>query len=92
MEDIKLINGDCLQGIQKLHDKSVDLILTDIPYDSVNRESNGLRKSDKGKADVITFDLDEMLDECIRVCKGSIYIFCGTKQVSPIDNKLRRGG
>ena len=44
-----LIHGDCLQGMDKLFSGgvTVDLILTDIPYDEVNRKSNGLRNLDK---------------------------------------------
>nr|DAV13088.1 MAG TPA: adenine-specific methyltransferase [Bacteriophage sp.] len=43
---------------------------------------------DKGAADVVTFDLDAFVTECVRVCKGSIYIFCGIGQVSTIRAKL----
>jgi len=32
MNDIKLYNGDCLIELTKIADKSVDLILTDLPY------------------------------------------------------------
>lgn len=80
--------GDCMEYFKIISDKSIDLILTDIPYNVVNRESNGLRNLNKGIADIITFDLDLFLKESIRVCKGSIYIFCGTEQVSHIRNVL----
>lgn len=81
----KIINTDCMDGFKQLEDNSVDLILTDIPYNEVNRKSNGLRNLDKQEADVITFDLVEFLSECKRVCRGSFYIFCGFTQVSQID-------
>lgn len=61
-----------------------DLTLTDIPYDGVNRASNGLRKLDKGKADEMTFNLHEFLEEVYRTTKGTIIIFCGLNQVSEI--------
>lgn len=73
---------DCLDAFKALPDLSVDLILTDIPYGEVNRESNGLRNLNKGIADTMLFDLGRFLSECCRVCRGSIYIFCGTEQVS----------
>ena len=76
--------GDCGILIKKIPNKSIDLILTDIPYNEVNRENNGLRNLDKNVADILTFDLDLFLKESIRVCKGSIYIFCGIEQVSQI--------
>lgn len=70
--------------MKELPDKSVDLVLTDIPYDGVNRESNGLRNLDKKDADILTFKLDAFVQECLRVCKGSLYIFCGFEQISTI--------
>ena len=78
----KIIQGDCIEEMKKILDKSIPLILTDIPYDVVNRKSNGLRKLDKGNADILTFNLQEFLKECNRICSGSIYIFCSTEQVS----------
>lgn len=83
-----LYNTNCFNIFKKLKDKSVDLVVTDIPYGEVNRTSNDLRKLDKGAADVVTFDLDAFVTECVRVCKGSIYIFCGIGQVSTIRAKL----
>jgi len=80
----KIYQGDCLEVMKDIPDNSVDLVLTDIPYDGVNRESQGLRNLDKGDADIITFDLDEFLKETDRVCKGSGYIFCGWGQISKI--------
>lgn len=32
MENIKLYNGDCLDVMKSIPDKSVDLILCDLPY------------------------------------------------------------
>ena len=59
----KIYNEDCLEGLKMIEDKSVDMILTDIPYGEVNRKSNGLRNIDKGKADIVTFSLDDLLSE-----------------------------
>ena len=84
----RIICADCLDILRRLPDKCVDLVLTDPPYGMVNRESNGLRNLDKGVADIMEFDLNEWLDQIIRVCKGSIYIFCGHEQMSDIFKKL----
>ena len=65
---------------------SVNLVLTDIPYDEVNRKSNGLRVLDKQGADISTFDLHSFLEETYRVAKGTIIIFCGQHQLSEIKN------
>ena len=79
---------DCIEGMKLLEDNYVDLILTDIPYGEINRKSNGLRNLDKKDADIIEFNLDKFIDECIRICSGSIYIFCGTRQAGIIRDKL----
>lgn len=85
---IDLWNGDCLELMKQIPDRSVDMILSDIPYGKVNRKSNGLRKLDKGKADVCEINLDTMLNEYQRLCTGTIYIFCGTEQVSHLRSGL----
>jgi len=82
----KLYHGDCLEIMPML--EPVDLVLTDIPYGAVNRESQGLRSLDKGKADIETFQLSEFLPIITSRCKGSLYIFCGTEQVSEIRKYL----
>lgn len=79
-----MFNADCLDIMAKMNDGAVDFTLTDIPYDAVNRESNGLRNLDKGNADIITFDLDEFLKQVLRVTSNSICIFCGKEQFSQI--------
>jgi DNA modification methylase len=82
--------GDCLELMKDIPDKSIDLVLTDVPYNEVNRSSNGLRNLNKGVADSSIFDMDELFDELIRVCKGSFYIFCGFQQFSYIDGLMRK--
>ena len=80
----KLVLGDCIKEMKTMPDNSVDFTLTDIPYNAVSRESNGLRNLDKGKADELAFDLDTFLNEVYRVTKNSICIFCGKEQFSSI--------
>lgn len=69
---------------------SVTSVLTDIPYDEVNRPSSGLRSFDKGSADQATFDLETFTDECARVSKGFVHIWCGTKQIQKIIESFER--
>lgn len=88
-ENIELYLGDCLEEMKGLADKSVDLVLTDIPYGGVNRKSNGLRNLDKEDADIVNFDLDLVVEEMIRVSRGSGYIFCGWEQISKIIRIVR---
>ncbi len=92
---INLIHGDCLEKMKNIPSKSVDLVLTDIPYGEVNnsaQKSGGLRDLTVGIADVIDFDLNDALNECLRICRGTIYIFCGTEQVSFIRKTLAFNG
>ena len=79
-----LVNGDCISYMREMATESVDFTLTDVPYDAVNRDSNGLRILDKEKADIMTFDLSIFLNEVLRVTKGIICIFCGKEQFSKI--------
>lgn len=90
---MELYNEDCIKIMKNMQDNSVDFTLTDIPYNAVNRPSNGLRNLDKGNADILTFDLTQFLDEIYRITKNSICIFCGKEQFSTIYSYFtHRGG
>lgn len=89
MQKYEVFNIDCMQHMKTMGDNSVDTVITDIPYDEVNRENSGieqLKNVDKGDADIITFDLIEFLKEVTRIAKNNIVIFCGCGQVSYIWN------
>ena len=92
---IKLLQGDCMELMNNIPNESIDLVLTDIPYNEVNRKDNGLRKLDKENADVLTFDLQEFLEQIYNKTKSTIIIFCGKEQVSIIhsffNNKQKKG-
>lgn len=85
-----IILGDCVKEMKAMEDNSVDLTLTDIPYNVVNRDDNGLRNLNKGDADVLAFDLDEFLDGVTRVTKGTIIIFCAKEQMSYIHDYFHK--
>lgn len=87
----RIYQMDCLEGMKLIPDNTVDLILTDIPYGNVSKNgaerakySGQLRNFDKEDADIETFELNVFLEECYRICKGTIYIFCGIEQMSNI--------
>ena len=84
MKRFGIKQGDCIEVMKSMKNDSVDFTLTDIPYNEVNRQSNGLRDLDKQKADVLTFDLNVFLKEVYRITKNSICIFCGREQFSEI--------
>ena len=72
-----IFNTDCMAFMSNIKQEGVfDVTLTDIPYDMVNRADNGLRNLDKSHADILTFNLDDFLNEVYRLTKGTIIIFC----------------
>lgn len=86
---VELHNVDCMKYMSTMGKCSVNSVITDIPYGEVSRANNGLsqmKNSDKGAADIMTFDLEKFLDECYRVAKDNIIIFCGKGQFSTIFN------
>jgi len=89
---IKLIHGNCMELMPSFSDGEFPLVVTDLPYGEVNRKSGGLRNLDKQEADIKTFDEADFVKELIRVCSGSIYIFCGTEQVSILRRTMVEGG
>lgn len=84
--------GDCFDHMAALPSGSVDMVLTDVPYNEVNRKSGGLRNLDKGVADSAVFSLSQLADELSRLCTGSVYVFCGFRQSSALCDALERVG
>ena len=80
----ELYNQNCMDKMVDMAEDSIDFILTDIPYDCVNRSDNGLRSLNKDKADILTFNIDDFLERCYMVAKNSVCIFCGKEQFSQI--------
>lgn len=75
-------NLDCIYGMSMMDKNSVDFTLTDVPYGTVSRNSNGLRNLNKEYADKETFELEKFLDLVYHITKNSICIFCGKEQFS----------
>ena len=81
----KLLLGDCLPQLKELKDNSVDLIVTDPPYEIGNTKAGGNTKLAKSmqkmndeidKLDIVSgFDL-KVLDELVRINKNiNMYFF-----------------
>lgn len=70
----KIIEGDCLTELKNMSDESVDLILTDPPF-NIGKDY-GLYKDKMSKEEYIDW-CEKWLVECIRVLKptGSFYLF-----------------
>ena len=77
---VTIYHGDCREVLPTL--PAVDLVLTDPPYNCINRATGGLRVIDKGGADSRPVDIAEVADEFIRLATGSIYVWCGASFLS----------
>lgn len=77
---INLIFGDAIEELKKIADKSVDLVVTDPPY-NLNKDY-GLTK-DKLEFDEYLEFSRLWLKEIVRVLKddGTIYVFMGMKYI-----------
>lgn len=88
MELNKIYNIDCMEYMKTLPANSINFTLTDIPYNEVQRETNGLEKMKSldilGAADKATFNTEEFCKEIYRITSNSICIFCGLEQMSDI--------
>jgi site-specific DNA-methyltransferase (adenine-specific) len=85
-----LTQGECLKEMAEIPDAYVDMVLCDLPYGEVTQKSGGLRRLDRGSADKCTIDLSRLVDEYVRICTGSFYLFCGTEQISTLVGHFRR--
>ena len=46
--NVSIYNTDCIDFMQSVDTNSIELMIADIPYAEVNRDSNGLRNLNKG--------------------------------------------
>lgn len=61
---IDLRQGNCLELMKDISKQK--MLLTDIPYEEVNRKDNGLRNLNKEKADIKTFEIKDFFKYYIR--------------------------
>lgn len=40
--NVKIFNDDCMNVMKEMPDSCIDFVMTDIPYDEVNRDSGGV--------------------------------------------------
>ena len=93
--DMQLYHGDCLEMIKNIPDGSIDLLLTDPPY-NVSRENNfqtmgtasriGMDFGDWDK----DFDLTGWVEPMTRLFRenANVVIFCDWKQLSVMVNAM----
>lgn len=84
----KIICADALEALKTLHDNSVDLVVTDIPYKiNVGHSAGafGVKKRMHYKNDLLDISAGISNDVLIELCrvmkKINIYIFCSKEQI-----------
>ena len=85
--DIKIKQIDCIKGLKKLKDSSVDLIISDPPY--ILGKDYGNLSDFRDRKEYLEFTNNWIL-ESKRVLKdsGTIYVFMGVRLISNIFNIL----
>lgn len=83
----QIICGEFLEITKEWLDKSIDLVVTDIPY-GISQEHGGLREIDYGEWDkeIPTSLVIKWVGEMLRLSKNGVAIFCGDNQFSHIFN------
>lgn len=85
----KLYQGDCLEVMKNIEDGSIDLVVTDPPYEIATTGAGIYKQADKQYVKELNGMKDgfseEVLDELCRVMKKiNIYFFCSQKQIIPL--------
>ena len=99
MELNKIYNEDCLEGMKRIPDKSIDLIVTDPPY-LVNYKTGHRKDKTHRFNKVILNDDNEQLiidyiNDCYRILKNNsaMYMFCSSDKVDffkqQLENKFK---
>lgn len=83
----KIYNEDCISGMKKIQNKSVDIIICDPPY---NIGKNFGNNSDKQNFDEYLNWCDLWINECLRILKpsGTMYIYGFSENLSYIRTRL----
>jgi DNA modification methylase len=100
-ETNKIYNEDCYKAIKELPDKSIDLIITDPPYELETERGGGFfritnekrRKYQNEIGNMMCGISKEMLDlMCRKMKKVNMYIFCSRKQMLSLLNYAEDNG
>ena len=91
MSTYKLYQGDCLEVMKGISDRSIDLVVTDPPYEISTSGAGMYKQADKQYVKELNDMKDgfseEVLDELCRAMKKiNIYFFCSQKQIIPLLN------
>jgi site-specific DNA-methyltransferase (adenine-specific) len=96
LEKNKIYNEDCIEGMKKISDKTVDIIIADPPYNIGKEFGND---SDKQSMSQYIKWCEKWIDECLRILKddGTLYIYGFSEILSyirvmlePIDDEKKK--
>ena len=96
MELNKIYNEDCLEGMKRISDNSIDLIVTDPPY-LINYKT-GYRKDKEHRFNEVILNDDnedlikDYIKECYRILKddSAMYMFCSSHKVDVFKVELEK--
>lgn len=89
MQNIQLLHGDCLGLMKDIPDGSIDLVVTDPPYQIETSGAGIYKQADKQYIKELNTMKDgfseEVLEQLCRVMKRiNVYLFCSQKQIIPL--------
>lgn len=88
----KVFNEDCLNGITRIDDKSIDLVLTDIPYGMDFQSNHRKQKHLKIQNDINVNWFPDWIKEIDRVSKDDahLYIFCSHHKIDFFKSEIEK--
>lgn len=91
-EKNKVYNMDCFEGTKRLQDKSIDMLLTDIPFGMEFQSGRRKEKHIKIKNDDNIDWFPDWIKEMDRVCKDDahLYIFCSHHNVDVFKQEIQK--
>lgn len=93
-----IYNSDCIEGMKKMDNASVDLIVTDPPYLMKYKTGRRKDKTHKFTTEIIGDDdkdlIHNYIQECYRILKdnSACYIFCNQNKVDVFKTELEQAG
>ena len=88
----KVYNEDCLSGIKRINNKSIDLVLTDIPYGMDFQSNHRKEKHLKIQNDIDVNWFPDWIKEINRVTKDDahLYIFCSHHKIDFFKSEIEK--
>lgn len=99
MLQYELYNGDCFEYMKTMNDCSVDLVLTDPPYNvaqfstgNINLSNRKSLNNDIADWDKNDLDIKQLIQQIARIIKkdGNVFIFTGYNLIGDYRNELEK--